>query len=110
MRPYASTVAGLAALVSIGACSSTSSAPTATDALTGACIALTIADASFQAAAPALVVAGKLSQADLAKEKAIVAGLQATCANPPADVTQALPEAVAAAAEIYLILDPGKAQ
>jgi hypothetical protein len=68
------------------------------------CGAISVADGYFQAAAPALVVAGKLSQADLDSEKLIFTLAQKTCANPPADLAAAGAQLLADTGAIYLLV------
>lgn len=74
------------------------------DAYKLGCGAISVADGYFQAAAPALVIAGKLQQADLDSEKAIFAGAEATCNHPPADLATAGTQLIAQAGSIYLLL------
>ena len=69
-----------------------------------ACAYLGTADASFKAASPALVAAGKLTQTQLAQEAAIYNTAMATCANPPANLQLAAVQLVGDAASIYILI------
>jgi hypothetical protein len=68
------------------------------------CAAASYAHGAFLAASPALVVSGNLSDAEVAKEAAIFASVEATCATPPADLATAGLALIGQASTIYLML------
>jgi hypothetical protein len=76
-----------------------------------ACAGISTANGAFQAVSPALLVAGKLSQAQIDQEKATFAVASGRCDNPPVDATtgaidyQALAiDTAGDAAAVYLLL------
>jgi hypothetical protein len=75
-----------------------------------ACAGISTANGMFQADAPALIVAGKLTQAQIDQEKTIFAVASGRCDNPPVDATGAINYQALAidtagdAATVYLLL------
>lgn len=68
------------------------------------CAAVGLADGAFKAIAPALVTAGKLTQAEVEAEAKVIASVNVTCANPPADLTGVAPSLLGQAAGIYTLI------
>lgn len=68
------------------------------------CAAVSTAEGTFEAMAPALVVQGHLTQAQVDQQKALFTVDQNRCDHPPADVTQIIPDLMADAAAKYVLI------
>jgi hypothetical protein len=116
LRSGAALVLAIILAASLTACSGTSvnlapiSPADAQLMFKNACAGISTANGMFQADAPALIVAGKLTQAQIDQEKSIFALASGRCDNPPVDASGQVNYQLLAidtagdAAAVYLLL------